>query len=231
MIARRLPILLVLLLSLGIRPAAAQDRPVLVELFTSQGCSSCPPADALLDELSRRPSILALAYHIDYWDRLGWMDPFSSPAATARQRRYAQLLGLSTIYTPQVVVGGRYEAVGSDRDAVAAAIAKARHEPPILRVALAVEDGKAHIEIDGGEGVTSASVVLVGFDRRHDTKVAAGENSGRELVDVDAVRGIARVGRFAGAKTTIDAAIPWHSDRLAAIVAAADGRVLGLAAR
>lgn len=227
MIARRLSLLLVLLLSLGNRPAAAQA--VLVELFTSQGCSSCPPADALLDELSRRPDILALAYHIDYWDRLGWKDPFSSPAATARQERYARLLRLPTVYTPQIVVDGRYEAVGSDRDAVAAAIAKARREPPKLSIALAVEDGKAHIVIGRGEGVTSASVVLAGFDRRHMTKVAAGENSGREAVDVDAVRGIARVGRFDGAETVIDAAIPWHSDRLAAIVAAEDGRVLGLA--
>jgi hypothetical protein len=229
MTARRLSVLLFLLLSLGSRPATAQA--VLVELFTSQGCSSCPPADALLDELSRRPDILALAYHIDYWDRLGWKDPFSIPAATARQERYAQLLGLATIYTPQIVVDGRYEAVGSDRDAVAAAIAKARHEPPNLPVALAVEDGKVHIEIGRGEGMTAASIVLVGFDRRHDTKVAAGENSGRELIDVDAVRGIALVGRFGGAKTVIDAAIPWHSDRLAAIVTAPDGRVLGLAVR
>ncbi|HEV2300455.1 MAG TPA: DUF1223 domain-containing protein [Stellaceae bacterium] len=219
-----------LLLLLGLAPALAGERPVLVELFTSQGCSSCPPADALLRQLAHRPDLLALAYHIDYWDRLGWKDPFSSPAATARQQRYARLLGLPTIYTPQIVVDGRFEAVGSDSDAVAAAIDKARQQPPARRVALAVADGRAHIEIGPGEGVKSASVVLVGFDRRHLTKVEAGENDGRELTDVDVVRGIARVGRLGRAATTIDAAIPWQSERLAAIVEAADGRVLGVAA-
>ena len=221
---------LLLTLLLAIRPAGAADRPVLVELFTSQGCSSCPPADAMLRELAHRPDVLALAYHIDYWDRLGWKDPFSSPEATSRQQRYARLLGLPGIYTPQIVVGGRFEAVGSDRDAVAAAIEKARAEPPGLKVAIAVADGRAHIEIGPGADATAASVVLVGFDRRHDTKVGDGENNGREAVDADVVRGIAQVGRFGGAATRIDAAIPWKAERLAAIVEDGDGRVLGMAA-
>lgn len=220
---------LTLALLLGVGPASGEERRVLVELFTSQGCSSCPPADALVRGLAHRPDILALAYHIDYWDRLGWKDPFSSAAATARQKRYARLLGLATIYTPQIVVDGHFEAVGSERAAVAAAIDEARQQPPFLEVALAAADGRAHIAIGPGKGVTSASVVLVGFDRRHVTKVEAGENAGRELVDVDVVRGIARVGHFSGEATTIDAAIPWQGDQLAAIVAAADGRVLGVA--
>src|ERR1700751_4077276 len=99
---------------LGIVSAAAGGRPIVVELFTSEVCSPCPPAEPLLPELAGRPDLLALSFHVDYWDRLGWKDPFSSPAATERQQRYAELLRLATVYTPQMVVDGRWEAVGSD---------------------------------------------------------------------------------------------------------------------
>ena len=89
---------------------------------TSEGCSSCPPAGALLAELANRPDVLALSFHVDYWDRLGWKDPFSTAAATDRQRNYAKLLRTGTVYTPQVVVDGRLQVVGSDRDEVEQAI-------------------------------------------------------------------------------------------------------------
>jgi hypothetical protein len=106
--------------------ADADTRPAVVELFTSQGCSSCPPADKLLGELARRSDVLTLAYHVDYWNNLGWKDPFASADATRRQRRYAGALGLSGIYTPQMVVDGAIDAVGSDRRAVEAALAGQR---------------------------------------------------------------------------------------------------------
>src|SRR5260370_2590981 len=102
-----------LCLTVGAAPVQAGERPLVVELFTSQGCSSCPPADALLAGLASRPEVLALSFHVDYWDRLGWKDPFSSPEATRRQHRYAELLGLATVYTPQIIVDGKWQAVGS----------------------------------------------------------------------------------------------------------------------
>src|SRR5271155_289986 len=115
-----------LCLALGIAPLHAGERPIVVELFTSEGCSSCPPADALLAELAGRSDVLALSFHVDYWDRLGWKDPFSSPDATERQDRYSTLLHLATVYTPQIVVDGKWQAVGSDRSEVDRAFATAQ---------------------------------------------------------------------------------------------------------
>src|SRR5207253_10912117 len=113
---------LLLVLCLASMPASADPRPAVVELFTSQGCSSCPPADALLGELARRGDVVALGFHISYWDRLGWKDPLSSEASTARQRDYARRFHGGQVYTPQIVVDGTSEMVGLDRDAGPAAL-------------------------------------------------------------------------------------------------------------
>src|SRR6202040_1782882 len=112
---------LLLLSLLSASPAQADKRPTVVELFTSQGCSSCPPADALLGELARRGDVIALGFHISYWDSLGWQDPFSRPQSTERQKAYVRLLGGQT-YTPQLVVDGTSEMVGSHREEVIAAL-------------------------------------------------------------------------------------------------------------
>src|SRR5947207_9546964 len=138
-------LLLSLSVVLSIRPAQADERPVVAELFTSEGCSSCPPADALLAELAKRPDVLALSFHVDYWDRLGWKDPFSSRAATDRQNRYAKLLKLATVYTPQIVVDGRWEAVGSDRADVERALDRARRDRREVPVPLSLDHGQAQV--------------------------------------------------------------------------------------
>ena len=222
-------LLLSLCLALAVMPAAAGERPIVVELFTSEGCSSCPPADALLAELARRPDVLALSFHVDYWDRLGWKDPYSSRAATDRQNRYAKLLALPTVYTPQIVVDGKWEAVGSDRADVERALDLARRDPPELPVTLALDHGQAQIKLGPGSAGVAASVLLIGFDRRHVTAVKRGENSGRTLAHVDVVRGLEEIARLNADETTVP--IPWHCDLIAAVVQAADGRVLGVAVR
>jgi len=215
-------------LAVTIGPARAVERPIVVELFTSEGCSSCPPADALLAELASRPDMLALSFHFDYWDRLGWKDPYSSREATARQHHYATLLDLATVYTPQIVVDGKWQAVGSDRADVEHALDHARRNLEEIPVALALDHGQAQIRVGpGGAGVT-ASVLLIGFDRRHVSAVKRGENSGRTLAHVDVVRGIEKVARSVGSRE-IEMPIRWQCDRIAAIVQAADGRVLGVA--
>src|SRR5438309_7939527 len=135
--------ILLVYVALAVAPVQAGERPIVVELFTSEGCSSCPPADALLAELAKRPDVLALSFHVDYWDRLGWKDPFSSRAATDRQNRYAKLLKLATVYTPQIVVDGRWEAVGSDRADVERALDRARRDRPEVPVTLTLDHGQA----------------------------------------------------------------------------------------
>jgi hypothetical protein len=217
-----------LFLALGSAPLHAGERPIVVELFTSEGCSSCPPADALLAELAGRPDVLALSFHVDYWDKLGWKDPFSSPDATRRQHGYADLLGLATVYTPQMVVDGRWQAVGSDRSEVERALGSARHNRDDVPIALAVDHGRAKITMgQGGDGV-AATLVLVGFDRRHVTAVSRGENGGHTLSHVDVVRSIEEIGQFGGARRAFEAPIRSPSDRIAAILQARDGRVLGV---
>jgi hypothetical protein len=222
-------LLLSLCLALAVMPAQAGERPTVVELFTSEGCSSCPPADALLAELAGRPDVLALSFHVDYWDRLGWKDPFSSRAATDRQNRYATLLALPTVYTPQIVVDGKWEAVGSDRADVEHALELARRDPPEVPVTLALDHGQAQIAVGPGSAGVAASVLLIGFDRRHVTAVKRGENSGRTLAHVDVVRGLEEIARLGAGEIAVP--IPWPCDRVAAVVQAADGRALGVAVR
>ena len=120
------------------RAAKPAGHPVVVELFTSQGCSSCPPADALLGELSRRDDVITLGYHVDYWDYIGWPAPFADPLFTSRQRLYASALGNRTIYTPQMVLDGTLDQVGSRRFEVEAAIDRLLTANPADRISVPI---------------------------------------------------------------------------------------------
>jgi hypothetical protein len=209
--------------------AGAQTRPTVVELFTSEGCSSCPPADAVLSDLAAAgPDVLPLAFHITYWDRLGWPDPFALTDATDRQRDYAAMLNLDSIYTPQMVVDGRTDVIGSDRGGVNAAVRHAAAAaPPAVPLRLARAGRQIVLEVGEGAG-GRASLLLIGYDSEHRTKVRRGENAGSTLTESNIVRGLTRVADWHGAKLTVQAAPP-AGERLAAILQAADGQVLGAA--
>jgi hypothetical protein len=179
----------------AVLPAAAGERlPVVVELFTSQGCNSCPPADALLAELARRPDVLPLSFHVDYWDYLGWKDPYASRAHTERQRAYSRALATRFTYTPQMVVQGAMQEVGSKRTEVEALIAKAaakRAEGPEIVLA----DGRVRI---GAAAGAPASVWVAYFRRAAANDVPRGENAGRRLETVNAVRELRLLGGWEG---------------------------------
>ena len=183
-------------------PAGAQDAapPVVVELFTSQGCSSCPPADALLGELSKRKDVLALGFHVDYWDYIGWKDPYASKLATKRQRQYADTFKLSFVYTPQMVVNGLTETVGSDRAGIEAALEKAKARAA-AHPSLAFErrtDGGLLVHVGAAETKRPATVWLACFDRQRSTPVPRGENAGSTLTNYHIVRHFESLGTWKG---------------------------------
>ena len=204
-------------------PAQADPRPVVVELFTSQGCSSCPPADALLGELARRGDVVALGFHISYWDSLGWKDPLSSRSSTDRQKTYARRFH-TPVYTPQIVVDGTNEMVGSDRDAVLGALRAAR---PQAKAPVSFAADRRLVEIGQGEG--GGEVLLVRFLQQQTTDVAAGENAGRTLRDANGVRSLATLGAWDGARREFAIEPPGAGEGLAVIVQAPDGHILGAA--
>jgi hypothetical protein len=180
-------------------PAAARAM-VVVELFTSQGCSSCPPADRLLGELAQHDDVLPLSFHVTYWDRLGWPDTFGLEESTHRQERYADWLGRSQVYTPQMVIGGRIEVVGSARARVLDAIELLQEHAeagPELTL--------AHDRLSVGPGERAdAAIWLVGFDDHHDVAIARGENRGRTLRYHHVVRDLSRVGDWHGDAVELD---------------------------
>jgi len=203
----------------------AAERPVVVELFTSQGCSSCPPANAYLNELSKgRRDVLALAFHVTYWDRLGWKDPFSMEAATDRQGIYGRRFGDGS-YTPEIVVDGAASAVGSDRAEVGSAIENARRNG---RTAAAVNVSKngEQVSIEVGAGTGSAKILLIGFDHEHTTAIGRGENSGRTLTEANVVRSIRVAGQWSGAALRLNERFPEGQD-VAVVLEAPDGRIIG----
>lgn len=207
--------------------AEAEGRPVVVELFTSQGCSSCPPAEALLVDLAQRPDVLALAFHVDYWDRLGWPDPYSSPEATARQRAYAGHLGEANVYTPQIVVDGRQGMVGSRGPEVLAAIDAALADPgEAVPLNLRREGGRLTLEAGAGRG--AGLLLLVGFDPLAETAIPRGENAGRTILQANVVRSTEIVATWDGSALALDRPVP-AGEETALILQAPDGRILGAA--
>jgi hypothetical protein len=175
-----------------------------VELFTSQGCTRCPPADAYLAELGRREGIVALAYHIDYWDYVGWEDTFALPANTELQKAYAASWGKNRVYTPQMVVNGAHGMVGSQRGEVEAALANGSLA---LALGLNIEgDELARLAVPGQTGLGASIVWLVTYRDAAEVPIARGENSGRVLHYSHIVTGRQAIGMWnpqTGAEITI----------------------------
>lgn len=149
-----------------------------VELFTSQGCSSCPPADAFLKEMAQREDVLPLAYHVDYWDYIGWKDTFASADHSNFQRAYALAWGKNRIYTPQMIVNGSDDFVGSDRAKVDGHLADATLE---VGMHVAYEEGAISIRVDTHESLPESTVWLVRFRQSAEVEIARGENAGRSI--------------------------------------------------
>jgi hypothetical protein len=209
----------VLFLSIFQSPAKGAGTPpltpIVVELFTSEGCSDCPPADAVLTRLASQPvpgvQIIPLGEHVDYWDKQGWRDPFSSSAFSVRQIEYASALHIESPYTPQMVVNGRDEFVGSDYGAADAAVTRAaRDSAKQLHVAVTLDPATGavqplHIKADSpaGDGLRGAADVFVAVTEDGlGSHVGAGENRGRDLHHTAVVRSLTRIGGIAAKART-----------------------------
>ncbi|MEO5335790.1 MAG: DUF1223 domain-containing protein [Magnetospirillum sp. WYHS-4] len=180
---------------------AEERSATVVELFTSQGCSSCPPADAYLSELAGRPEVLALSFHVDYWDYLGWKDPYATPDNTHRQRNYAKLFNLPYVYTPQMVVAGAVQTAGTDRTTVDEALLRRRERearsPAVELRRQGPEEVIARLPALTGSGA-GWDLWLVAYDDEHLTQVRRGENQGRTIRNRNVVRGVDFLGSWEG---------------------------------
>jgi hypothetical protein len=215
--------------------SANSPTPVLIELFTSEGCSSCPPADKLLEELdSKQPiagaQLIVLSEHVTYWNSDGWKDPFSSQDITDRQSAYGKQFKLASVYTPQMVVDGESQFTGSDSQALQESVQKARAEQKIpVKIAATIDTSgklKAHVEATGGSG----AVYLVLALNHAESQVLRGENGGHRLSHVAVVQSFEQIGSLKKGKEfskDIEIKIPHGADpanlRVVAFVQQADG--------
>ncbi|WP_110749821.1 DUF1223 domain-containing protein [Phyllobacterium leguminum] len=183
-------------------PRAASSSRGVVELFTSQGCVSCPPADVTLSELANRSDVVALSFHVDYWDYLGWRDTLATPENTARQNAYRNAMKARMIYTPQVIVNGRVEINGNNAEGIKSGIARMASGPGGLSVPVAItrQDGQ-RIVIEVGSGKkpeTPVHLIVAYFDDQATVPIGKGENSGRAVTYRNAVRDIETIGMWDG---------------------------------
>jgi hypothetical protein len=202
----------------------AATGPVVLELFTSQGCSSCPPADALFGKLSQRPDVIALAWHVDYWNHLGWLDKYASQQATERQRDYARKLG-AEVFTPALVVDGANVVVGSDDSAVEHALQSAAP----LSVSIALSRTASGVEISVGPASEPFRALNIVYDPEHETDVGAGENNGTRLREYRIVRQADLLAEWDGSARQFTAPAAGAGQGHVVLVQGASLRVVGAA--
>jgi hypothetical protein len=168
-----------------------------VELFTSQGCSSCPPADRLLRSLAARPDMIALTFSINYWDYIGWKDTLATPEFTERQQAYARGRGDGHVYTPEAVIDGLFDAVGSDRDAIEKAVAAGK-DGRALSVPVNLHESNGVLQIHVGRGMGPAGIYVLRVAKSRTVTISRGENSGHSVTYTNVVRAIRKVGEWDG---------------------------------
>lgn len=211
--------------------ATGPEGPVIVELFTSQGCSSCPPADRVLSKMTKSRdvggrAVVPLSFHVDYWNDLGWTDPYSAPAWTERQRQYAHALGDNRVYTPEIVVGGTRGMVGSHASAVVQSITEAPRPALLPATAKWTAD---HVEITA-TAPADADVLVAVWEAERAIKVTRGENTGETLTNNRIVRRLERVapaGKQGVLKLPLDRA--WRSVGAVAFAQRADKKIVASA--
>jgi hypothetical protein len=196
-----------------------------VELFTSEGCSSCPPADRVLADLASRPGVYALEFHVDYWNSLGWRDPWSAAAYSDRQRRYADALGEEQVYTPQMIVNGTNAFVGSNRARAEAAIAGAAP----ARVPLTIARTGQGLRYEAAAAPAGARLCVAVVDAPRTTKVPRGENAGRTLTHARIVRGFTDLVLSRAGSLPLPAAVPPGGAVVAFVQEKGSGAILGAA--
>ena len=175
---------------------AGDSRPAVVELYTSQGCDSCPPADAMLGDLARREDVLALAFHVDYWDKYGWRDRFELPVAKQRQFAYVRHFANDWVYTPQMIVDGIADVIGTNADAVERLLAAPRTGVPVR---ISARAGELQVSVAAAAGSPAAEVTLLSYLPEARTAIGRGENAGRALREYNIVRSCATLGSWHGA--------------------------------
>jgi len=220
----------------GAAVAEPSVRPIVVELFTSQGCNSCASAETLLESLSHRSDVLVLGFHVDYWDFLGWRDPYASPEHAMRQAAYARRSGVSYVYTPHLVIGGTQQGSTLEPKAVERMLATAAAEAaagPAVRVFLA-DRGHLAVSVGAADWRGEADILLVRLDRERTNDVRGGANAGRTIVSRNIVRRVAPLATWSGAAVELRLPmLPLHdiAHELCAIIVQErpQGRILGAA--
>ena len=213
--------------------SASAREPVLVELFTAQGCASCGAADSLIEKLGERPNVIALTWSVDYWDYLGWKDTFAKPEFTERQRAYDKRFGLQDVYTPQVIVGGAAQTSGDNTAGVEALVAKALKQKPVGPQIRFHSAGRVEVAA-GARPSGGAEVWLIRYDpKEQDVEIKDGDNRGKTVVRYDVVREFVRLGAWKGPSAIYKVPAPSQEGLSSLIVVQGmrGGRIIGIARR
>ena len=227
---RRTALSAIALLGLALAQGARADGPVVVELFTSQGCSSCPPADALLAELADRNDVIAMALHVDYWDYIGWKDSFADPAFTKRQKKYAYAAGTRTIYTPQIIVNGRDHVVGAKPMKLADLIARHKSAGHAVTVEVDRRGETVVVEVAASDAKKAGVLRLAVLEPSKTVAIKRGENAGRTITYRNIVRELVDVATWDGTGTdSFTIRLPQGARAVVFVQADGMGPILGAA--